>query len=173
MLSLLGAPALAADPGPAPAFSAEEIAWSKGYGPGMIDGSGAFIDGKTAKTCAGEKVYLRPTSALEIHRNHILFGNAEGALIPVSQYLNPVGANETTMPAPPKDYDASARQANCSIDGRFLFTGIPDGDYHILTMIIPRALLGKVVEYDDIEVVMKRVTVAGGATVRVDLFGKP
>ena len=170
LLTFLGAPALAADPAPVPVFSATEVAWAKGYAPNILDGVAAMPAGKDAKTCAGEEVVLRPTSALEVHRNRIVFGNLDGARIPAQRYFSPPGATEANMPAPPREYDASARKGRCSIDGKFLFAGIPDGEYYVVTLIFPSHLLSKVVEMDDIEVLMKRVAVSGGAMVKVDLF---
>jgi hypothetical protein len=164
---------LAADAAAVPIFSAEEVAWSKGYGPNIIDGIAALSGDKDTATCAGEEVYLRPGSALERHRNKIIFGNADGARISVDKFMNPVGANAATMPTPPKDYDAIARKGSCSIDGKFLFAGIPDGEYYAVTMLFPRAYLGKVVPMENIEVIMKRISVAGGQMVKVDLFSKP
>lgn len=107
----------------------------------------------------------------ERHRNQIIFGSTESGRIPVGQFLNPPRATEANLPAPPKD--AAARKGSCSINGKFLFAGIPDGEYYAITMLFPRAMLGKVVEFDDIEVVMKRVKAAGGRTVRLDLLARP
>jgi hypothetical protein len=167
------ASASASDITQVPQFSVDEIAWSKGLGPNNIDGKAARDDDADTATCAGEDVVLRPSSALERHRNRIIFGNIEGARIPAQRYLNPPGATATTMPSPPKDYDAAARKATCSIDGKFLFSGVPDGEYYALTMLFPRALLGKVVPIENVEVIMKRVRVTGGETAKLDLFARP
>lgn len=169
-LTVVAVPVVASETAPVPVFSAEEIAWSKGYGPNMIDGIAALAGADDTATCAGEKVVLRPASALERHRNQIIFGSTDGARVPASHYMNPPGASAATIPTPPKAYDAAARNATCSIDGKFLFTGLPDGEYYAATMLFPRAYLGKVVPIEKIEVIMKRVSVAGGATVQVDLF---
>lgn len=166
----LAVPATASDEILPPTFSAEEIAWSKGYGPNNLDGIAALAGATDTATCAGEQVYLRPSSGLERHRNLITFGSMNGGRISAQRFMNPPGASETTMPAPPKEYDASARKATCSIDGKFLFTGIPDGEYYAITMLFPRALVGKIVPMENIEVIMKRVQVSGGKTVKVDLF---
>lgn len=155
-----------------PVYSAEEVSWSKGYGPNMIDGIAALNGARDTATCAGEQVFLRPDSALERHRNLIVFGSIDGARIPASRFTNPPGANEMTMPPPPKDYDALARKGSCSIDGKFLFTGLPDGEYYAITTLFPRAYLGKVVPFEKIEVIMKRIKVAGGKTAKVDLFSR-
>lgn len=169
-LTFAAVPVVASETATVPGFSAEEIAWSKGYGPNLIDGIAALSGSDDTATCAGEKVVLRPASAVERHRSQIIFGSTDGARIPVSRYMNPPGASAATMPPPPKKYDAAARNATCSIDGKFLFTGLPDGEYYAATMLFPRAYLGKVVPIEKIEVIMKRIRVAGGATVKVDLF---
>lgn len=173
LFALQAAPAWAEDSATIPVFSAEEVAWSKGYGPNIVDGIASASGEKDTATCAGEQVYLRPGSALERHRGKIIFGNSDGARISVDKYMNPPAATAANMPTPPKDYDAVARKASCSIDGKFLFAGIPDGNYYVITMLLPRAYVGKVTPYEDIEVVMKRVTVAGGQTVKLDLLAKP
>ncbi|WP_093509104.1 hypothetical protein [Sphingopyxis sp. YR583] len=164
----LVSPAMAAEQ--PPSYSAEEVAWSIGFGSNIIDGSGAAAGPSDSATCAGEEVVLRPDSLFERHRNRIIFGSLEGARIPVTRFLAVINADDPMLPVPPKDYEAVARRSHCAIDGKFLFTGVQDGEYYAVTMLFPRGNLGKASPIDDIEVVMKRLKVGGGQTSKLDLL---
>lgn len=167
-LAALPIPTLATDT--SPVYSAAEVAWSKPYGPNIIDGIGLLAASGEVKTCAGEDVYLRPRSALEDHRNNAIYGSLVWARISADKFMSAINPETPRMAVPPKAYEADARQARCSIDGKFLFTGLPDGEYYATVMIIPRESLGKPVSIADVEVVMRHITVAGGGIAKVDLF---
>lgn len=163
-------PAVALEPSSPPTYASSEVKWSRGHGPNIFDGVAAFRGRHVTKTCAGEEVYLRPRSVFEDYRNRVIFGNLDWAKISVEKYLAAGASGSPRLQTPPAAYDADARKARCSIDGKFLFAGIPDGEYYALVMIIPRAYLGKVTPMEDIEVVMRRITVIGGGIQSIDLF---
>lgn len=155
-----------------PTYSADEVAWSRGTGPNAIEGSALLGSGETTLTCAGEKVFLRPRSALEDRRNKVVFGSEERARISVLRYMETAGSESPDMPALPKGYDDDARRAVCTADGSFSFAELPDGEYFASVMAFPREYLGTVTPIEKIEVLMRRISVKGGITVKVDLFGR-
>jgi hypothetical protein len=151
-------------------YSSSEVSWSRGYGANIIDGIAAHTAGRITKTCAGEEVLLRPRSAFEDRRNKFIFGGLGWSRMPARDYLNLARPDASKMPAPPKAYDLDARRARCSIDGKFLFVGIPDGEYYAIVMVFPRKYLGKVTPFEEIEVLMRPVSIAGGTLKKLDLF---
>lgn len=160
----------AAEVGALPSYSADEVAWSRGTGANTIEGTAVIPGDPAVKTCASENVWLRPRSALEDHRNMVIFGNLEQAKIPVVKYLDLASYENANMPLPPPGYDADARKLRCSADGKFSATNLPDGDYYAIVMVFPGEYLGKVTPIETIDAAMRRVTVAGGETVKIDIL---
>lgn len=152
-----------------PAYSAAEVAWSRGAAAARIEGHAAGA----GKTCAGEKVWLRPRSKLEDHRNRVIFGNLEAGRIPILQFLDTARSDRPDMPVPPQSYDDDARKVVCAADGTFVFEGLPDGEYYVLVMILPAEFVGKLTPVETIELVMRRVSVASSATTEADLLPAP
>jgi hypothetical protein len=157
---------------PRPVYSAEEVAWSRVEGVNAIVGVAMLGSGKKATTCATEEVWLRPRSAWEDYRSEIIFGNLQQARIPALQYFDRASTDNANMPASPKEYDADARKATCTADGKFTFAGVPDGEYYISVIVQPLEFVGKITPIHDIEVVMHYVSVTGGGSTIVDLFSE-
>jgi hypothetical protein len=170
----VASPALAtdADRGPLPVYSVDEIAWSRSEGSNQIEGSGRQMRNGVAKTCAGEKIFLRPRSTVEDRRNLVIFGSDRRARITALRYMEVAGTENPDMPVIPKTYDDDARRATCSPDGRFSFSGLPDGEYYASVMVFPEEYRGKVTPIETIDVLLQRVSVEGGRTTVLDLFSE-
>lgn len=168
----VASPAMATDVdrAPLPVYSADEIAWSRGEGSNHIEGSGRQMKNRVVKTCAGEKIFLRPRSAVEDRRNLVVFGSDRRARIAALRYVEIAGTENPDMPVIPRTYDDDARRATCSPDGRFSFSGLPDGEYYASVMVFPEEYRGKVTPIETIDVLLQRVSVEGGRTTVLDLF---
>jgi hypothetical protein len=163
---------IAADHGSAagaavPAYSSNEVEWSRHTGSNSIEARAVIADAQLTKICTAEVAFLRPRSAFEDHRTLTIFGTLDRARIPVLQYLDLAG--EPGISRPPKAYDADARKAKCTGEGKFSFPGVPDGEYYVTIMVLPTGYVGKVTPIETIEVLMRHVAVADGETMRVDL----
>ncbi|HRJ62831.1 hypothetical protein [Brevundimonas sp. UBA2416] len=116
--------------GPRPAstaFSAEDFAWSAGSGRGSIDGRVAFSRDGQAFTCTGS-VALTPDTPYTRARFQTLYGSTDRAAIPEAV------VRARTVPDPNADYRSFVRSTTCQ-NGRFEFSGLPDGDWFIITPV--------------------------------------
>lgn len=117
-------------PGPRPgstAFSAEDFAWSAASGRGSIDGRVAFSRDGQAFACTGS-VALTPDTPYTRARFQTLYGSTDRAAIPEAV------VRARTVENPSADYRSFVRSATCQ-NGRFEFTGLPDGDWFIITPV--------------------------------------
>jgi len=127
------------------AFRADDFAWSAGSGRGSIDGRVAFSRGGQSYDCTGS-VALTPDTRYTRARFQTLYGSTERAAIPEAV------VRARTVPDPTADYRAFVRSTTCQ-NGRFEFTGLPDGGWFIIT---PVSAGGERV------VLMRRVATRGG-----------
>lgn len=135
-------------PGPRPAssaFRAEDFAWSAAAGRGSIDGRVAFSREGQAYTCTGS-VALTPDTPYTRARFQTLYGSTDRAAIPEAV------VRARTVPDPNADYRSFVRSATCQ-NGRFEFSGLPDGDWFIITPVSAGG---------DRIVLMRRVGIRGG-----------
>ena len=116
--------------GPRPAssaFSADDFAWSAASGRGSIDGRVAFNrDGQTF-ACTGS-VALTPDTPYTRARFQTLYGSTDRAAIPEAV------VRARTVENPSADYRSFVRSTTCQ-NGRFEFSGLPDGDWFIITPV--------------------------------------
>jgi len=127
------------------AFRAEDFAWSAASGRGAIDGRVAFTRDGQAYTCTGS-VALTPDTPYTRARFQTLYGSTDRAAIPEAV------VRARTVPDPNADYRSFVRSTTCQ-NGRFEFSGLPDGDWFIITPVSAGG---------DRIVLMRRVGIRGG-----------
>lgn len=141
--------------GPSPfIYRSGDFAWSAIPGGNRIDGRLVFRMGPTSFTCAN--VALIPEAPFSTRRMLTLYGSADGASLPVSE----VQAHTTPAPAGFNDF---VRATTCDGQGRFSFTGLPDGAWFALTLAQPTSLAGPPMA------LMRRVITRGGRATIIEL----
>ena len=139
-------------PSPA-AFNVADFAWSSRPGQASINGLVDYRREGRAYSCTGA-VALTPDTPYTRQRFSTLYGSVSRAAVPEAV------VRARTVPDPNADYRSFVRSETCE-DGRFRFTGLPNGGWFI---IVP-------VSAGDGEriVLMRRVETRGGRTVSVTL----
>jgi hypothetical protein len=134
--------------GPRPAATAFSIAdfdWSTRAGRGVIDGRVDYRrDGQTFD-CTGS-VALTPDTPYTRVRVRTLYGSTDRAAIPEAV------VRARTVADPNADYRSFVRSTTCQ-NGRFEFTGLPDGGWFVITPVSAGG---------DRIVLMRRVATRGG-----------
>jgi hypothetical protein len=141
-----GGPGLGPRPAAA-AFRVEDFAWSTRSGRGAIAGSITYSRDGRAFDCTGS-VALTPDTPYTRARFQTLYGSTDRAAIPEAV------VRARTVPDPNADYRSFVRSTTCQ-NGRFEFTGLPDGDWFIITPVSAGG---------DRIVLMRRVGTRGGRT---------
>tara|TARA_R110002051_G_scaffold47291_2_gene93747 strand:- start:211 stop:717 length:507 start_codon:yes stop_codon:yes gene_type:complete len=139
-------------PAPSTAFNAEAFAWSAGTGQAVINGRVNYRQDGQAYDCTGS-VALTPDTPYTRNRFSILYGSIDRAAVPEAV------VRARTVSDPNADYRSFVRSATCN-EGRFSFTGLPDGGWFV---IAPVSAGGERV------VLMRRVETRGGRTVNITL----
>ena len=117
-------------PGPGPAaaaFNAGDFAWSTQPGRGSIAGRVDFSREGQSFDCTGS-VALTPDTPYTRARFRTLCGSTDRAAIPEAV------VRARTVPDPNADYRSFVRSTTGQ-NGRFEFTGLPDGDWFIITPV--------------------------------------
>ncbi|MDP1777752.1 MAG: hypothetical protein Q8K90_03995 [Brevundimonas sp.] len=114
-------------PRPSAAFRAGDFAWSAGSGRGSIDGRVAFSRDGQSFDCTGS-VALTPDTPYTRARFQTLYGSTDRAAIPEAV------VRARTVPDPNADYRSFVRSTTCQ-NGRFEFSGLPDGDWFIIAPV--------------------------------------
>ena len=145
-------------PGSADHFNARDFAWSNGQGGNSITGrvmlrtkaSGAF-------SCAGGSVALTPETPYSAARTLHLYGSDQHAVASVES------VRDRSAGEGPPPYTSFVRSTACGDDGRFSFSGLPDGAWFLIARAKP-------VHGDGApQVIMQRVVTRDGQTVALDL----
>ena len=134
------------------AFSTEAFGWSARSGGGGIDGRVAFSREGVAYGCTGS-VALTPDTPYTRARFQTLYGSTERAAIPEAI------VRARTVADPNADYRSFVRSSTCA-DGRFAFSGLPDGGWFL---IAPVSAGG------DRIVLMRRIETRGGRVITVNM----
>jgi hypothetical protein len=142
------------EPPSAYVFRSGDFAWSAIPGANRIDGHIAFRQGAMLYTCSN--VALIPEAPFSARRMITLYGSAVGAQIPVGE------VQARTTPAP-DGFNAFVRTTTCDGQGRFSFTGLPDGSWFVLTPARPMSGQGPQMA------LMRRVVTRGGRPVVIEL----
>lgn len=111
----------------AAAFNPGDFVWSTHPGRGSIDGRVAFNRDGQSFDCTGS-VALTPDTPYTRARFRTLYGSTDRAAIPEAV------VRARTVPDPNADYRSFVRSTTCQ-NGRFEFTGLPDGDWFIITPV--------------------------------------
>lgn len=121
-------PAGGMGPGPrSAAFSAEDFAWSTRQGRAAIDGRVDYRREGQAYACTGS-VALTPDTPYTRARFQTLYGSTDRAAVPEAV------VRARTVPDPNADYRSFVRSETCR-DGRFEFTGLPDGGWFVIVPV--------------------------------------
>ena len=109
------------------AFRADDFSWSTRSGRGSIEGRVAYSRDGQAFACTGS-VALTPDTPYTRARFQTLYGSTERAAIPEAV------VRARTVENPSADYRSFVRSTTCQ-NGRFEFSGLPDGDWFIITPV--------------------------------------
>jgi hypothetical protein len=129
----------------AAAFRVEDFDWSTRSGRASIDGRVDYRREGQAFDCTGS-VALTPDTPYTRARVRTLYGSTDRAAIPEAV------VRARTVPDPNADYRSFVRSETCR-DGRFSFSGLPDGGWFIITPVSAGG---------DRIVLMRRVVTRGG-----------
>lgn len=118
-------------------YNPDEAAFSRQTGSRTVSGQ-AFLRqaGGNVVTCAGEEVFLTPSTNYARERIAALYGNLSSGYNPITG-----GRRVTTQDQFYTQYRSDSRKTNCDAQGNFLFRDVPPGDYFLLTTvrwIVPR-----------------------------------
>jgi hypothetical protein len=110
-------------------FDPEAVRWAKETGTNEITGQ-AFLrqQGGGVVTCAGERVTLIPSSPYSTERIRAAYGNGPSG---VARFMF-----GTRLPEPDPGFTGTHRTATCDAQGSFSFSGLPDGDYYLVTRVM-------------------------------------
>ncbi len=134
------------------AFNAEAFAWSAFSGQAVINGRLDYRRDGQVYDCTGS-VALTPDTPHTRNRFNILYGSIDRAAVPKAM----VRARTCRIPTPTIAPSYGRRPGD---DGRFSFTGLPDGGWFVIT---PVSAGGERV------VLMRRVETRGGRTMNITL----
>ncbi|MCS6627454.1 hypothetical protein N0B44_31570 [Roseibacterium beibuensis] len=114
--------------GPAPAvFRADDFAWSTRSGRASIEGRIDYRRGGRGFDCTGS-VGLTPDTPYTRARIRTLYGSTDRAAVPEAI------VRARTVADPNADYRSYVRSTTCR-DGRFTFSGLPDGGWFIIAPV--------------------------------------
>jgi hypothetical protein len=141
------------------AFKPADFAWSQAPGKGGIDGQLTYGSAGQAFTCAGSAVVLTPETPWVKRRMMILYNSDQAAALPAAEVRG------RTPPERSQDYSAFVRRATCDAQSHFVFTGLPDGPWFVITVAKPATpgAAGRDVA------IMRRVVLKNGQTAKVKL----
>ena len=115
-------------PGGAPGvFRADDFAWSTATGRALIDGRIDYRRNGRVFDCTGS-VGLTPDTPYTRARFRTLYGSTEGAAVPEAI------VRARTVADPNADYRSYVRSTTCE-NGRFSFSGLPDGGWFIIAPV--------------------------------------
>jgi hypothetical protein len=115
-------------PGSAPGvFRADDFAWSTASGSASIDGRVDYRRNGQVFTCTGS-VGLTPDTPYTRARFRTLYGSTEGAAVPEAI------VRARTVADPNADYRSYVRSTTCE-NGRFSFSGLPDGGWFLIAPV--------------------------------------
>lgn len=109
------------------AFDPRDFAWSTLSGRAAIDGRVDYRRDGQAYACTGS-VALTPDTPYTRARFQTLYGSTVRAAVPEAV------VRARTVPDPNADYRGFVRSETCR-NGRFEFTGLPDGGWFIITPV--------------------------------------
>lgn len=136
------------------AYDAAAFAWSTVQGSNGISGRVAYAAGGRSWSCAGS-VGLTPETAWTRQRFQTLYGSTQRAAIPTA-IVRARSVSEASA-----DYQGFVRSTSCDGQGRFRFSGLPDGAWFVIAPVTDGG--------NEPVVLMRRVTTRGGQVTDVSL----
>ena len=142
-------------------YDPAEIAWAQSEGTGRIDG---IVTWKLDKTWPCHEVTLFARSAYADETFMAMYGNLDYARFHAMQLK---GAFRSVD----QRFRRDARTVQCSAEGRFVFDRLPAGTYYISIPFIGDIVILRLGTFRRSlqEYVFKRVVVADGETINIDL----
>ena len=140
------------------AFRTADFAWSTAPGSGRIDGQLSYRPMGKVHSCAAAGVLLTPDTPWVRSRMNILYSSTEKAVLPADE------VRRRTPPERSQDYSSFVRRTTCDAQGRFSFTGLPDGTWYAITVARP-VPAGSGPDM----AIMRRVTTKGSKVVNISL----
>ncbi|MES1927437.1 putative lipoprotein [Salinisphaera sp. T31B1] len=111
-------------------FDAEKAQQMLKPGPNTITGSAVIRQsGGGVVTCAGNPVYLVPSTEYATQRIRAIYGNGYKGYVPAAGYRK-----IEFIPDEP-GYNKYTRQTSCDAQGNFEFTSVADGYFYVTTAI--------------------------------------
>ena len=150
-----------APPPPPPAddaFRASDFAWSQAPGKNTLSGVLAHPPGPVRYTCAGLTVVATPETPWSRKRMLVLYRSDQHASLTAED----VRSRQNL--APPGDSDPFVKRAKCDATDHFVFAGLPDGAWYLVTLAKPVAG-----QTGPSLAVMRRVTTKGGKVTPFEL----
>ena len=146
-------------------FDPADFAWAQAEGANTITGSVLMRTvGGDVKTCGGLEVELIPDAPYSRERIAATYYNASaGYRAANSPQIGPV-----IMGPVPAGYDGIIRRTVCGPEGRFRFSGLPDGGYFVIGEVTWGAPTAYGIETQG-GWIMRRIEVSGGQTAEVIL----
>lgn len=114
-------------------FKTSDFAWSTAAGAGRIEGQLRYKAGGQAYSCADAGVVLTPETPWTRRRMEILYKSPSSATLLASEVRG------RTPPGRSSDYSAFVKHAACDASGRFTFSGLPEGNWFVITVAKPVA----------------------------------
>jgi len=144
-------------PPSASVFRPGDFSWSAVPGRGRIEGRLTYQRSGVGYSCQGMSVILTPETLWTRRRMTILYNSPDRAALPVDE------VRARTPSAPNDDYSAFVRRTTCDAANRFAFSGLPDGNWFVITVAKPVAASGETMA------IMRRVTTRAGRATKADL----
>jgi hypothetical protein len=112
-------------------FAARDFAWSAQHGSAGIRAQVAFTQDGRRYSCVGQPVVLTPDAPFSRSRMIALYGSDDRAALPVTE----VRSRQANRPS--GDYSAFVRKSVCDAQNRFVFQGLPAGDWYAIVVAQP------------------------------------
>ncbi|MDQ1154455.1 hypothetical protein [Brevundimonas sp. SORGH_AS_0993] len=135
-------------------FNENEFAWSRRSGQAAVEGRVTYAQDGRAYACVGS-AGLTPDTAYTRARFRTLYGSTDRAAVPAAV------VRARTVADANANYSDYVRSVRCE-NGRFAFTGLPDGGWFLIVPVTAPGAEGPVV-------LMRRVETRGGRTVNLTL----
>jgi hypothetical protein len=135
-------------------FRSGDFAWSAIPGGGRIEGHVTFRQGPTLFSCSN--VALIPETPYSARRMMTLYGSTNFAYAPVAEV-------QSRTPPAPTGFNTFVKLASCDAQNRFVFTGLADGAWFVITSVKPTTGSGPSMA------LMRRVVTRAGRPLAVEL----
>ncbi len=140
------------------AFCAGDFAWSQAPGKNTLSGTLSHAPGPVRYTCNGLTVVATPETPWSRRRMLALYKSDQRAALPADD----VRSRQNL--APPGDSDPYVKRAKCDATDHFVFPGLADGAWYLVTLAKPAAG-----QTGPNLAMMRRVVTKGGKVITFEL----